>query len=134
MKKTALFTALMFAFGLTATAQKANEKIQIESSGAWYDGKILKVEGNKYFVTYDGWSDSWDEWVGIERIRGFKTAAAPAPGVTGKFQVGDRVEAEYGMIPEPATVIEVGENKYHVQYDNKLFKSKWVTEKQMKKL
>jgi hypothetical protein len=124
----------MIAFGLTANAQKAGEKIQINSSGSWYDGKILKVEGDKYFVTYDGWSDSWDEWVGIDRIRGFKAAPAAAPGVSGKYKVGDRVEVEYGMIPEPATVIEVGENKYHIQYDNKLFKSKWVTEGQIKRL
>jgi hypothetical protein len=53
---------------------------------------------------------------------------------TGKYKVGDRVEVEYGMVPEPATIIEVGENKYHIQYDKKAFKSKWVTEAQIKKL
>jgi len=38
------------------------------------------------------------------------------------------------MVPEPASIIEVGENKYHIKYDNTLFKSKWVTEKEIKKL
>jgi len=109
MRNIVLLTIVMFTSGFVATAQKVNEKIQIESSGSWYDGKILKVDGDRYFVTYDDWSDSWDEWVGIERIRGFKTAASTSPGVTGKFQVGDRVEVEYGMIPAPATVIEVGD-------------------------
>lgn len=131
---TLLLTAVMM-LPLFANAQRVNEKVQIESNGAWYDGKILKVEGNKYFVTYEGWSDSWDEWVGIERLKGYAAASAPvAPGVTGKFKVGDRVEVEYGMVPEPATIIEVGENKYHIKYDNSLFKSKWVTEGQIKKL
>lgn len=134
MKHLTFLSAILLTLSFSAAAQKAGEKIQIESSGAWYDGKILKVEGGKYFVTYDDWGDSWDEWVGIERIRGFKTAAAPAPGVSGKFKVGDRVEVEYGMIPAPATVIEVGENKYHIQYDNKLYKTKWVTEREIKKL
>jgi len=137
MKHLTILSAIFLTLTLSASAQKAGEKIQIESSGAWYDGKIMKVEGDKYFVSYDGWSDSWDEWVGIERIRGFKTAAPATPstpGVTGKFKVGDRVEVEYGMIPAPATVVEVGENKYHIQYDNKLYKSKWVTEREIKKL
>jgi hypothetical protein len=134
MKHSVILSTLFLTLSFSAVAQKAGEKIQIESSGAWYDGQILKVEGDKYFVSFDGWSDSWDEWVGIERIRGFKTAAPAKPGVTGKFQVGDRVEVEYGMIPAPATVVEVGENKYHIQYDNKLYKSKWVTEREIKKL
>jgi hypothetical protein len=111
-----------------------NEAVEIQSTGGWYPGKILKVDGDKYFITYDGWDESWNEWVTIERLRGFKTAAAPAPSSPlTKFKVGDRVEVEYGMIPAPATVIEVGENKYHIQYDNKLYKSKWVTEREIKK-
>jgi len=132
MKNVALFTTMMFAFGLTASAQKVNEKIQIESSGAWYNGKILEVKGDQYLVTYDDWGSSWDEWVGMDRIKLLTKPAAPAS--TGKYKVGDRVEVEYGMVPEPATVIEVGENKYHIQYDKKSFKSKWVTEGQIKKL
>lgn len=130
-----LTLASLFLFSSALHAQKVNEAVEIESSGSWYPGKILKVDGDKFFVTYDGWSDSWDEWVTVDRLRGFKTAAAPAPASPlTKFKVGDRVEVEYGMIPAPATVIEVGENKYHIQYDNKLYKSKWVTEREIKKL
>jgi hypothetical protein len=125
-----LFLAASLSFG-----QKVNEAVEIQSTGSWYPGKILKVDGDKYFITYDGWDESWNEWVTIDRLRGFKTAAAPAPASPlTKFKVGDRVEVEYGMIPAPATVIEVGENKYHIQYDNKLYKSKWVTEREIKKL
>lgn len=116
-------------------AQKVNETVEIESAGAWYPGKILKAEGDKYFITYEGWSDSFDEWVTVDRLRNFKTAATPAPSSPlTKFNVGDKVEVEYGMVPEPATVIEVGENKYHIKYDNTLFKDKWVTEKEITKL
>ena len=71
----------------------------------------------------------------MDRLRNFKTAATPAPSSPlTKFNVGDKVEVEYGMVPEPATVIEVGENKYHIKYDNTLFKDKWVTEKEITKL
>jgi hypothetical protein len=48
--------------------------------------------------------------------------------------VGDRVLVEYGMIPEPAKVIYVGENNYEIQFDNSLYGKKVVTEKQMKKM
>lgn len=130
MKKVIVIGILCMA-GFSATAQKVNEKIQIESSGSWYDGTILKVNGDQYFVTYDGWGDSWNEWVPVSRIRGFATAPAPTEKL---YKVGDRVETEYGMIPEPGTIIEVGENKYHIQFDKKAFGSKWVTEKQIKKL
>jgi len=122
--------------GITAVqAQKVNEVVEIESAGAWYPGKILKAEGDKYFITYDGWSEDFNEWVQTDRLRGFKTAAAPATASPlTKFKVGDKVEVEYGMVPEPATVIEVGESKYHIKYENTLLKDKWVTEREIKKL
>jgi hypothetical protein len=139
MKNLLLILGCCF-LSIAVQAQKVNEKVQIESSGIWYNGVILKVNADegKYFIKYDDYGDSWNEWVGIERLKGFgtKQAAAPEPAKAPltKFKVGDRVEVEYGMIPEPATVIEVGENKYHIQYDKKSFGSKWVTEKQIKKL
>ena len=91
MKRIFLLTLILGLFGFTAQAQKVNEKVQISHNGSWYDGKILKVDG-------------------------------------------DKVEVEYGMVPEPAEVVEVGENKYKIQYEKKAFGTKWVTEKQMKKL
>jgi len=132
MKTLQLIIFFICAVGFSATAQRAGDKIEIESSGTWYAGSIKKVEGDKYFVTYADWGESWDEWVGMDRIKLLAQPAAPA--ATGKYKVGDRVEVEYGMLPEPATVIEVGENKYHIKYDNTLLKTKWVTEKQIKKL
>lgn len=120
------------------SAQKVNDKVQVESNGSWYDAVILEVneEDQEYFIHYEGWSDSWDEWVTIDRMKGFKKSA-PAPSSSGpltKFKVGDRVEVEYGMIPRPATVIEVGENKYHVEFDKKAYGTKWVKEVEIQKL
>ena len=109
--------------------QKVDEKVQIEHGGTWYDGKIMKTDGEKYFVSYDGWDESWNEWVTVDKLKGY---AVKAPLT--KFKVGDKVEVEYGMIPEPATVIEVGENKYQVEFEKSAFGKKWVTEKEIKKL
>ena len=128
--KNLIFLACAFIFGINiAQAQYVNDKVEIESNGTWYPGKILKVKGDQYFITYDDWSETWNEWVPISRLRNFETIPK-----TGRYKVGDRVEVEYGMIPEPATVIEVGENKYHIEYDQKAFGKKWVTEREIKKL
>jgi hypothetical protein len=137
MKQLLLLSVIILLLAIPSHAQKVKDAVEIQHNGTWYHGKILKTDGDKYFITYEGWSDSWDEWVTIDRLRGFKTAAvkaeAPKAPLT-KFKVGDRVEVEYGMVPEPATVIEVGENKYHIKYDKAVFKSKWVTEREIKKL
>jgi hypothetical protein len=135
MKVITLALVLACFFATPSIAQKVNDAVEIQSSGSWYPGKILKVDGEKFFVTYDGWDESWNEWVGADRLRGFKTAAAPVTATPlTKFKVGDKVEAEYGMIWEPATVIEVGENKYHIQFDKKAFGTKWLGEKFIRKL
>lgn len=135
---TLIATAALFCLGsFTLSAQQVNEKIQVNSNGSWYHATILKVNPNDgtYFITYDGWSDSWDEWVPLDRMKGYGAQAAPeSKSSLTKFKVGDKVEAEYGFIMEPATVIEVGENKYHVQYDNTLFKTKWLSESLLRKL
>lgn len=130
MKNILTLLVLIFASNILL-AQKVNEKVQIEYNGTWYPGKILKVNDaeGKYFISYDGWEESWNEWVTKDRLKGFQTAQPLS-----KYKVGDMVEVEYGMVPEPAKVIEVGENKYKIEYEKKVFGTKWVTEKQMKKL
>ncbi|MBK8339561.1 MAG: hypothetical protein IPK99_05940 [Flavobacteriales bacterium] len=123
---------LLCLITLAANAQKAGDKVQIESTGSWYPGKVLEVKDGQFFVAYDGWSETFNEWVGPDRIKTAASETTPS-GLT-KFKAGDKVEVDYGMVPEPATIMEVGENKYHIKYDNTLFGDKWVTEAQIKKL
>jgi len=134
MKKILLLALLLIGTSWLAQAQKVNEKVKIEHNGTWYAGTILKVNDaeKQYFVKYDEWDDGWNEWVTVERLKDFGKEESNAPLT--KFKVGDKVEVEYGMIPEPATIIEVGDNKYQIEYEKKSFGTKWVTEKQIKKL
>lgn len=44
-------------------------KIDIQWGASWWAGTVLAARDGVYLVHYDGWSSSWDEWVGIERIR-----------------------------------------------------------------
>jgi hypothetical protein len=128
MKKLIFLSLILFLFTNSLLAQKVNQKVEIESSGVWYPGKILQINQDEglYFVSYDGWGEISNEWVALDRLKYQKA--------TGKFTVGDRVEVEYGMVPEAATIIEVGENKYHIEYDKRTFGKKWVTEGQIKML
>ena len=46
-----------------------NEKVQIEWRGKWWPGVILKKQGKRYLVHYDGYGPEWDEWVTEARLK-----------------------------------------------------------------
>lgn len=35
----------------------------------WYRATVLKTRHGRMYIHYDGWSSSWDEWVGPKRVR-----------------------------------------------------------------
>jgi len=135
MRNFLIALGLVVLFSTSISAQKVNDKVQVDYNGTWHDATILKVNSadRLYFITYDGWDSGWDEWVPLSRMRNYNTEIEPTVS-TKKWKVGDRCMVEYGMIPEPATIIEVGEENYHIQYDKKVFGTKWVKEGQIKKL
>lgn len=121
---------LVILFAASAHAQNVNEAVEIDFKGTWYPGIVLKVDAEKYFVTYDGWDEGWNEWVGKERLRSIAPAApAPppvAPVLESKYQVGDRVEIQFGFNTANATVMSVAEGKYELKVDN--MDTIWYTE------
>ena len=44
--------------------------------GDWYDAKVLKTEKDRWYIHYVDDDDTWDEWVGKDRIRLKKIGAA----------------------------------------------------------
>src|SRR5207249_858814 len=46
--------------------------VQVEWKGDWYPAEVLKTEKEKYYIRYLGYDDSWNEWVGKDRIRFLK--------------------------------------------------------------
>ena len=48
----------------------------VEWRGAWYDAKVLKKKQGHWYIHYVDDDDSWDEWVGKDRIRLKKIGAA----------------------------------------------------------
>jgi hypothetical protein len=46
------------------------DKVDVEWKGDWWKAVVTRVSaGPRYEVHYVGWSESWDEAVGPERIR-----------------------------------------------------------------
>jgi len=48
---------------------KVGDPVRVEWKGKWYPAVILDVDADRYRVHYDGFEDSWDEWVVPARIK-----------------------------------------------------------------
>lgn len=44
-------------------------RVEIEWSGSWYPGRILRAGNGRYLVSFDGYGSNWDEWVDASRLR-----------------------------------------------------------------
>lgn len=55
--------------GGAAAAFKPGDAVEVKWKGNWYAASVLKVGDNKYKIHYDQYDNSWDEWVGPDRIR-----------------------------------------------------------------
>ncbi len=42
---------------------------EVEWHGTWWAAEVVQTNGNRYYIHYTGWANSWDEWVGPDRIR-----------------------------------------------------------------
>ena len=58
----------------------AGTAVEIEWRGGWYAGRVLEKDGSRFLVRYDGYSETWDEWVGPDRLRPSPAAAPESPG------------------------------------------------------
>ena len=43
--------------------------VEVFWGSRWYDATILKRDGERAFIHYDGWGSSFDEWVTPDRLR-----------------------------------------------------------------
>ncbi len=70
---------------------KQGDQVKINWQGTWYVGKILKKQDDKYYISYDGYGKSWNEWVGPERIRKENESGSKPEVNNGKvnWKVGD---------------------------------------------
>jgi hypothetical protein len=48
---------------------RERDRVEVKWQSHWLPATVLKVDGDRYFIHYERYSDRWDEWVGSDRIR-----------------------------------------------------------------
>lgn len=48
---------------------KIGDQVQVLLKDNWYPAKVLKKDGSQYYIDYDGYDSTWNEWVSCSRIR-----------------------------------------------------------------
>ncbi len=96
---------------------KVGEVLEVkDTAGVWYKSTVLKIDGEKRFIHYEGWSDTWNEWVMPDRVR--PIAIAPIPAVLGAPVVGELIDAkDKGGGWYKATVLKIDGDKRFIHYD-----------------
>ncbi|MBM3501265.1 MAG: hypothetical protein FJX74_21650 [Armatimonadetes bacterium] len=83
--------------GAGAAAAEAGQPVEIQWGGQWWPGTVLKTEGGKAYVHFEGYGPEWDFWATPDRVR--PRAGAPAG------PAGDAAPADPGAggqaLPEP---------------------------------
>lgn len=54
----------------TTTQWQKGDKVMVEENGKWYPSVVLDVKPNQWYIHYEGYSSSYDLWIGLERIKG----------------------------------------------------------------
>lgn len=99
-------------------SHKAGDNVKVEWEGNWYGAKIVDSDNNFYFIKYDGYDDSWNEWVAYDRIRTGKEKAA---------------QVEWQGAWFPALVHEDKDGKYFISYSGYAYTwDEWVGENRIK--
>ena len=91
----ALAVAALFFLSPIALAFNAGDPVEIEYGGTWYAGKVKEAKDGQFFISYDNYDSSWDEWVDSARLR--------APEAT---TTEETVSAEESAVTEEATAAE----------------------------
>ncbi len=98
---------------------KKDDKVKVSWEGKKYDAKILEAKDDFYFIKYDGYDDSYNEWVMYDRI---------STGYEKKCQIKEN-DAWY-----PGEIMEEKDGKYFIRYDGYDFSwDEWVTAERIKK-
>ena len=107
-----LATAMVLFSGVDARAFDVGDKVEIDYGGSWYPGQVKEIKDGQFFVGYDGYDTSWDEWVESARLRAPETVAeeeAAAPeeeavvadeAVSDESEAAAPAEAEEAGLPE----------------------------------
>jgi len=124
--RTFVVAALLFA-ALSSQAFagcQPGDKADVLWKGSWYPATVLDARGHKCFIHYDGYDNSWDEWVGPNRIRiKGSSYAPPPPRTSGYFGEGDPVLVLWKGNWYPAHVLRAKGSQTYIHYDG--YENSW---------
>ena len=70
------------AFDFSKSSYEIGEWVDVKDTiNQWLEAQVIKVQGSKAFVHYNGWGIRWDEWIEFNspRMRNFKTFTLQSP-------------------------------------------------------
>ena len=90
---------------------RIGQRVEVECKGRWYRAKIIDVDSDQVEVHYAGFGNSWNEWVGPERLRPYQPA---------QFAEGDQVEVQWKRDKKwyPGTVRKAWYGLHLIHYDD----------------
>ena len=121
-----IFTLGFFLVAISATSPvhadcQPGDKADVKWKGRWYPATVITGKGNDCYIHYDGYDNSWDEWVGPARIR--LTNAAPLVVGGSPYSIGEAVSVKWKGSWWPAHVLKAEPNRWYIHYDG--YGSNW---------
>lgn len=111
MKKIIFLVAALFlVFNFFGQTYNVGDKLEGEENGKWYQVTILKVEDGKYFIKWDNYSDTYNQWIEGDKLR-------KRTVVTDNYNVGDKLEGIDLGVWYPVTILEIKDGKYKIHWD-----------------
>lgn len=134
-----LITAVMLSSMLWAQSTfQVNDRVEVLYQGKWYKATVLKVDGERYFVHWDGYSATYDSWAKKEEVRAMgsvqNTGNSSTTAAT-KYKAGDKVVYLAQGFPEGTVtgykngmcLVEISD-PMHQQQGRQGIEDKWLLE------
>jgi len=98
---------------------RIGQRLEVLYKGKWYKAKSIDADGDQLKVHYANYQDSWDEWVGPERVRPYQPA---------QFAQGDKVDVLWDRDGKwyHATVRDAWYGLHLIKYDDDSSEDEWV--------
>ncbi|MBX7149533.1 hypothetical protein K1X76_10685 [bacterium] len=122
MKRISIIIAVLSIFLFVHKANATclvGDKVKVEWKGGWYPATVIKADGERCFIHYNGYGDSWDEWVGADRMR----YEVVTPAANKLWKEGDKLNVSWKGRWYPAYVLKVDGKRLFIHYEG--YESSW---------
>jgi hypothetical protein len=106
-------TAMVRADALVAF--KEGQKVEVREGDTWSPANVVKQEGRRYLIHYEGAAASTDEWVALDRIRLPGTGRAEPAKVIPRWVSGDKIEYKSGPFWGKGSIVNKRGGWYFVE-------------------